>query len=162
MRTREEASTGARRAAIERLLRGRRVSTQEDLRELLAAQGFEVTQGTLSRDLARLGARRAPGPEGGTVYELPAEAVSTAPRALAALNPLVLRIRDNGALVVVHTTPGAASAVALALDQARMPEVLGTLAGDDTVFVAPVQAASASRLTRTLTALLRGTKGTRS
>ena len=160
MRTREEASTEARRAAIERLLRGRRVATQEDLRHLLATQGFEVTQGTLSRDLARLGARRAPGPVGGTVYELPAENAAAAPRALEALNPLVLRIRDNGALVVVHTTPGAASAVALALDQARLPEVLGTLAGDDTVFVAPVQAASASRLTRTLNGLLR--KGTRS
>jgi len=95
------------------------------------------------------------------VYELPSESVPTAPRALAALNPLVLRIRDNGALVVVHTTPGAASAVALALDQARLPEVLGTLAGDDTVFVAPVQAASASRLNRILSGLLRG-KGTRS
>jgi transcriptional regulator of arginine metabolism len=159
MRTREEAGTGARRAAIERLLRGRRVSTQEDLRERLAAQGFEVTQGTLSRDLARLGARRAPGVEGGTVYELPAENPPGAPRALEALNPLVLRIRDNGALVVVQTTPGAASAVALALDQARLPEVLGTIAGDDTVFVAPVQAASASRLTRTLNGLLK--KGTR-
>lgn len=160
MRTREEASTEARRAAIERLLRGRRVSTQEDLRGLLAVQGFEVTQGTLSRDLARLGARRAPGAEGGTVYELPVDSAAPAPRALEALNPLVLHIRDNGALVVVRTTPGAASAVALALDQARLPEVLGTLAGDDTVFVAPVQAASASRLTRTLNGLLR--KGTRS
>jgi len=160
MRTREEASSAARRAAIERLLRGRRVATQEDLRELLAAQGFEVTQGTLSRDLARLGARRAPGVEGGTVYELPTEGPSTGPRALEALSPLVLRIRDNGSLVVVHTTPGAASAVALALDQARLPEVLGTLAGDDTVFVAPVQASSAIRLGRTLHGLLK--KGTRS
>jgi transcriptional regulator of arginine metabolism len=159
MRAREEQTVEARRAAIERLLRGRRVSTQEDLRALLAAQGFEVTQGTLSRDLARLGARRAPGPVGGTVYELPQNAPAPGPRALEALNPLVLHIRDNGALVVVHTTPGAASAVALALDQARLPEVLGTLAGDDTVFVAPVQAASASRLTRTLTGLLK--KGTR-
>ena len=161
MRAREEQTTEARREAIRRLIRGRRVATQEDLRTLLAGQGFDVTQGTLSRDLARLGARRASGPEGGTVYELPSESVPTAPRALAALNPLVLRIRDNGALVVVHTTPGAASAVALALDQARLPEVLGTLAGDDTVFVAPVQAASASRLNRILSGLLRG-KGTRS
>jgi len=161
MRAREEQTTEARREAIRRLIRGRRVATQEDLRALLAAQGFDVTQGTLSRDLARLGARRAPGVEGGTVYELPPEGgPAGSPEVLEALNPLVRGIRDNGALVVVHTTPGAAQAVALALDQARLPEVLGTIAGDDTVFVAPMQAASASRLTRVLQGLLR--KGRRS
>ncbi|HVP61290.1 MAG TPA: arginine repressor [Myxococcaceae bacterium] len=161
MRAREEQTTEARREAIRRLIRGHRVATQEDLRSLLASQGFEVTQGTLSRDLARLGARRASGSEGGTVYELPPEGTpGTASGLLEALDPLVRGVRDNGALVVVHTTPGAASAVALALDQARLPEVLGTIAGDDTVFVAPLQAASASRLTRVLQGLLR--KGRRS
>jgi len=159
MRAREEQTTEARREAIRRLIRGRRVATQEDLRTLLADQGFDVTQGTLSRDLARLGARRAPGIEGGTVYELP-DGSAALPGVIEALNPLVRGIRDNGALVVVHTTPGAAQAVALALDQARLPEVLGTIAGDDTVFVAPRQAASASRLTRVLQGLLR--KGRRS
>ena len=160
MRPREEQTTEARREAIRRLIRGRTVATQEDLRSMLADQGFEVTQGTLSRDLARLGARRAPGTEGGTVYELPPEGSPAGPGLLEALDPLVRGVRDNGALVVVHTTPGAAPAVALALDQARLPEVLGTLAGDDTVFVAPMQAASASRLTRVLQGLLR--KGRRS
>ena len=160
MRAREEQTTEARREAIRRLIRGRRVATQEDLRGLLADQGFDVTQGTLSRDLARLGARRAPGTEGGTVYELPSEGGAASPDVVEALSPLVRGIRDNGALVVVHTTPGAAQAVALALDQARLPEVLGTIAGDDTVFVAPMQAASASRLTRVLQGLLR--KGRRS
>ncbi len=158
---REEQTTEARREAIRRLIRGGKVATQEDLRALLADQGFEVTQGTLSRDLARLGARRAPGLERGTVYELPPDgSTAPAPGLLEALDPLVRGVRDNGALVVVHTTPGAAPAVALALDQARLPEVLGTIAGDDTVFVAPMQAASASRLTRVLQGLLR--KGRRS
>ncbi len=160
MRAREEQTTEARREAIRRLIRGEKVATQEDLRELLADQGFDVTQGTLSRDLARLGARRAPAAEGGTVYELPPEGAASPPGVLEALDPLVRGVRDNGTLVVVHTTPGAAQAVALALDQARLPEVLGTIAGDDTVFVAPVQAASASRLTRVLQGLLR--KGRRS
>jgi transcriptional regulator of arginine metabolism len=160
MRAREEQTTEARREAIRRLIRGKKVATQEDLRELLVDQGFDVTQGTLSRDLARLGARRAPAAEGGTLYELPAEDAASPPGLLEALDPLVRGVRDNGTLVVVHTTPGAAQAVALALDQARLPEVLGTIAGDDTVFVAPVQAASASRLTRVLQGLLR--KGRRS
>jgi len=160
MRGREEQTTEARREAIRRLIRGGRVATQEDLRTLLADRGFEVTQGTLSRDLARLGARRAPLSEGGTIYELPPESPAAPAGLLEALDPLVRGVRDNGALVVVHTTPGAAQAVALALDQARLPDVLGTIAGDDTVFVAPVQAASASRLTRVLQGLLR--KGRRS
>jgi transcriptional regulator of arginine metabolism len=160
MRPREEQTTEARREAIRRLIRGGKVATQEDLRERLADQGFDVTQGTLSRDLARLGARRAPAAEGGTIYELPPEGAASPPGLLEALDPLVRGVRDNGTLVVVHTTPGAAQAVALALDQARLPEVLGTIAGDDTVFVAPVQAASASRLTRVLQGLLR--KGRRS
>jgi transcriptional regulator of arginine metabolism len=160
MRAREEQTTEARREAIRRLIRGGKVATQEDLRERLADQGFDVTQGTLSRDLARLGARRAPAAEGGTIYELPPEGAASPPGLLEALDPLVRGVRDNGTLVVVHTTPGAAQAVALALDQARLPEVLGTIAGDDTVFVAPVQAASASRLTRVLQGLLR--KGRRS
>jgi transcriptional regulator of arginine metabolism len=160
MRAREEQTTEARREAIRRLIRGGKVATQEDLRELLADRGFDVTQGTLSRDLARLGARRAPAAEGGSLYELPPENAAAPPGLLEALDPLVRGVRDNGALVVVHTTPGAAQAVALALDQARLPEVLGTIAGDDTVFVAPVQAASASRLTRVLQGLLR--KGRRS
>ena len=73
MRAREEQTTEARRQAIRRLILGQKVATQEDLRALLASQGFDVTQGTLSRDLARLGARRAPAVEGGTVYELPAD-----------------------------------------------------------------------------------------
>ncbi|HMK72319.1 MAG TPA: arginine repressor [Myxococcaceae bacterium] len=160
MRPREEQTTEARREAIRRLIRGGKVSTQEDLRELLAHRGFDVTQATLSRDLARLGARRAPAAEGGTLYELPPEGAAPPQGLLEALDPLVRGVRDNGALVVVHSTPGAAQAVALALDQARLPEVLGTIAGDDTVFVAPVQAASASRLTRVLQGLLR--KGRRS
>jgi len=152
MRAREEQTTEARREAIRRLIRGRRVATQEDLRTLLAGQ--------VAGELARLGARRAPGVEGGTLYELPPDGTAALPGVIEALNPLVRGIRDNGALVVVHTTPGAAQAVALALDQARLPEVLGTIAGDDTVFVAPMQAASASRLTRVLQGLLR--KGRRS
>ncbi|HVE86878.1 MAG TPA: hypothetical protein VND93_28680, partial [Myxococcales bacterium] len=60
----------ARRETIRRLIRSRKVPTQEDLRELLASEGFDVTQATLSRDLARIGARRVPLPEGGSAYEL--------------------------------------------------------------------------------------------
>jgi len=144
---REESSTEPRRSHIRRLLTERRVATQGALRTLLGRAGYHVTQGTLSRDLAALGARRAPLPGGGMAYELPAAPVAPAPQTVGAL---VTRVRDNGSLVVVHARAGAASAVALALDQARLPEVLGSIAGDDTVFVAPALGTPASRLRQKL------------
>ena len=143
--------TQARRHAVAKLIRAGEVSTQEELRELLLKQGFDVTQATLSRDLARLGARRVSSPRGGTSYELPPPA-SHEP--LRDLRELVLDIADNGALVVVHTTPGAAAAVAHALDHAALDEVLGTIAGDDTVFIAPARASAAGKLTRKLKTLI--------
>ena len=63
---------------------------------------------------------------------------------------MVVKIADNGTLVVIHTSPGAASAVARALDTARLQDVLGTLAGDDAIFLAPAKNVSAGRLTQKL------------
>lgn len=135
-------STQARRAAIAELVRSRRVATQGELQRLLRARGIAVTQGTLSRDLAQLGARRAPLPDGGTAYE-----VDGAPPARgSAMAELVVGIRDAAALVVVHTLPGAAQAIAAQLDRARLPAVVGTLAGDDTIFVVPDRRTSPRRL----------------
>jgi transcriptional regulator of arginine metabolism len=146
-----EHGTGARRAAIRSLLAERQVSTQASLRALLARAGHRVTQGTLSRDLAALGARRAPLPGGGTAYELPGPGGAPPAREeLRTLGVLVTRVRDNGSLVVVQTRAGAASAVALALDQARLAEALGSIAGDDTVFVAPAPGITAARLRQRL------------
>jgi transcriptional regulator of arginine metabolism len=147
----EEHGTRARRALIRRLLGERRVATQGALRALLGRSGYHVTQGTLSRDLTALGARRAPLPGGGMAYELPEGASApTGAEEMRTVGALVTRLRDNGSLVVLHARAGAASAVALALDQARLPEVLGSIAGDDTVFVAPSQGTGAARLRQRL------------
>jgi transcriptional regulator of arginine metabolism len=147
----EEHGTRARRALIRQLLVDRRVATQRALRALLVRSGHRVTQGTLSRDLAALGARRAPLPGGGMAYELPAgPGAPPAAEELRTVGALVTRVRDNASLVVVNARAGAASAVALALDTARLPEVLGSIAGDDTVFVAPAQGTSAARLRQRL------------
>lgn len=139
-----------RRDLVRHFLLSRVVHTQEELVELLAAEGEEVTQATLSRDLAALGARRVTLPDGGTAYELADKPVVLAPGLVQDIRNLVRDVRSNGALVVVHTTPGAASAVAQMIDAARMPLVLGTVAGDDTVFVAPRNASESGKLAHAL------------
>jgi transcriptional regulator of arginine metabolism len=131
-----------RRGAVSRILRSRRVSTQEDLLDALAGEGHRATQATLSRDLARLGARRVSRPEG-AFYELPDDGGSGP---LSSLRGLVTGVAANGSLAVIRTAIGAASAVARAIDAARLPEVLGTIAGDDTIFVAPAQGVTPRRL----------------
>lgn len=139
------ADTRARRAEIRALIASRPVATQEELRELLAGRGHDVTQATLSRDLAKLGARRA----AGGAYELP----DAAPR-VPLLSDLIRGVDDNGSLVVIHTTAGAAQVVASTFDRARLPEALGTIAGDDTIFVAPARGVTTARLARRLRELV--------
>ena len=136
-----------RREAVARIIRGRRVSTQEELLDALASAGFRATQATLSRDLARLGARRVSSPEGGTSYELGPEDRRDG---VTALRALVASVVSNGSLTVVRTQPGSAPAVARAIDLAGLEEVLGTIAGDDTIFVAPSSRSGARALTRRL------------
>jgi transcriptional regulator of arginine metabolism len=148
--------TRARRALIIELVRTRHVATQGDLRDLLRARGHDVTQATLSRDLAKLRARRVSLPSGGTAYEIdsfPARA-SGEPTEIAAMAALVIGIREGAAIVVIHTRPGAAQAVAALLDQARLDSVIGSIAGDDTIFVVPERRVTAATLAKTLRRLL--------
>lgn len=148
----DSADTRARRAAIVELIRTCNVATQAELRELLSARGFDVTQATLSRDLAKLHARRASLPDGGTAYELEGFAARSGaePAQLAAMADLVVGVRDGAAMVVVHTRPGVAAAIATLLDQARLDSVIGTIAGDDTIFVVPERKVTAKALAKRL------------
>jgi len=139
-----------RRDAVARLVRTRRIGTQEELLSALAREGFRATQATLSRDLARLGARRVARPEG-AFYEVEA---AVGPEGKLALRGLVLAVEANGSLAVVRTAAGAAQAVARAIDDARLDEALGTIAGDDTIFVAPAGAVRPRRLAARLAQLL--------
>ena len=131
------AGTRERRSTIRELIAARPVATQEELRALLAGRGHTVTQATLSRDLAHLGAHRTT-----HGYELPDAA------APPLLPDLIRSIDDNGTLVVIHTAPGAAMVVASALDRARPAEILGTIAGDDAIFVAPARGVAAAKLVK--------------
>jgi transcriptional regulator of arginine metabolism len=141
---REKVGKQERHEEIRRVLRAHRVSTQQELVERLLAAGIDVTQATLSRDLAELGVLRVSRPEG-AVYELEPVAAQANPQ-LAELGESILSLRENQFLVVVRTRPGVASAVALAIDNARLPECIGTLAGDDTIFATPARGTPTRRL----------------
>jgi transcriptional regulator of arginine metabolism len=145
--------TRARREVIRKLLRTQLIGTQEELRAHLKREGYDVTQATLSRDLGRLRARRVQLPEGGTAYELDEARVVPPTDSLRALAPMVSSIEEGDAMVVLRTTPGAASIVAAALDASRPEGALGTLAGDDTVFICPARGVRPTRLARDLKTL---------
>ena len=139
-----------RRDAIRAILGEGGVSNQGELMRQLRRRGIRSSQATLSRDMAALGVRRIVGPAG------PRYLVDADDGALP-LDPvrqLVTSVESNGALVVVRTQASTAAAVARALDEARVPEILGTLAGDDTVFVAPRRAGAGGLLAAKLRQLL--------
>lgn len=143
---RQKEAKETRWEAIRRLIRSHAIATQKELVALLSGSGFSVTQATLSRDLARLGAVRAPRPEGGPIYQLEEDVAGGS----ADLGPLLVSVISNGHLVVIRTRPGAAPAIARAIDLARLSDCLGTVAGDDTIFVAPARGRSANQLERRL------------
>lgn len=134
-----------RHRAIAELIRSQPLASQEELAERLAGQGFAVTQATISRDLDQLGAVKVRR-DGRLGYALPdAFANTPVPTGLAAvLRDWVRSIDVAGNLVVLKTPPGSAHLIGVALDQAALPDVVGTICGDDTVFVA-VKSASKAR-----------------
>lgn len=122
-----------RHGQILRLVSGRRIVSQEDLRRQLAAQRLRVTQATLSRDLQEL--RLVKTQEGyKQATALPEEATPLPPLARA-LAEFLLDVRPAENLLVLKTPPGGAQALAAAVDGAKFSEVAGTIAGDDTVLI---------------------------
>lgn len=141
------ASILRRRDAILRLVREEVVRSQEELQRLLAGRGFEATQPTLSRDVRELGLVKTPGGYAlqGTA-DRAADAAQRAARLQRTLSEAVLSVRVAGSLVVLRTPPAGAHPVARAVDEAELAEAIGTIAGDDTVFVATPGAVSARAL----------------
>jgi transcriptional regulator of arginine metabolism len=144
------ARAEARREAIREILSRRPVSTQETLRKQLAARGIRAAQATLSRDMVALGVRRTAG-AGGRRYVIDSDGGALP---IEPVRRLVDSVDSNAVMVVVRTKAGAASPVARALDEARLPDLLGTVAGDDTVLVVPVAAHGGNALARRLRRLL--------
>jgi len=132
-----------RLAAIRELVRGGNLAKQQDLVEALQAAGFDCTQTTVSRDIADLGLKKSGGAGGG--YLLPEDL-----RLRQMLDGFVTDLAQAANLAVVKTTSGTAQGVAAAIDSAQLPEIIGTIAGDDTIMIATKDAEQAAALIQRL------------
>ncbi len=126
-----------RQEAILALINQHEIGTQGELAEYLNREGYQVTQATVSRDIRRLNLTKVPGPDGRSRYM----AAAIGERQLAEKYVRVLKegtvsIDEAGNLLVIKTVSGMAMAVAAALDDMKIPEILGSIAGDDTIFCA--------------------------
>ena len=131
-----------RRDAIVRILRQNAVARQAELVTLLHREGHDATQSSVSRDLRELGVVK-----GGDRYLLPVVEDALTPSHFEAVRSFVKGYRAAGpTLTVLRTSVGTAQSVAIALDKARWPEVIGTIAGDDTIFIATESSKTQRRL----------------
>jgi transcriptional regulator of arginine metabolism len=138
-----------RQHRIAKLLAEHAVTSQTQLAELLAAAGITATQATVSRDLEDLGAIKVRVPGGETVYaipELPREQVAPEDHLRRVLGEWAVDVVSSGNLAVVRTPPGSAHVVASALDRAGLPEMIGTVAGDDTLVVIAEESIGGAKL----------------
>ena len=135
-----------RQNAIRALVRRYPIHTQQEIADHLKKQGFECTQATVSRDIIELGLVK----NMNKCYSAPEDL-----RLQRLLADMVVSVRKAMNIVVIHTMDGAAAGVAGALDKASVAEVLGTVAGDDTIFVVCQDETSAERLVRSLGVLRR-------
>lgn len=149
--------TTERRDQVRRLIAAGGVHTQAELVAALRERGVEVTQATISRDLAGLGVVR--GFRGGRLtYLLPDDRTDDAGAAESRLRRLLadlpLSVAETAPLVVLRTSPGGANAIASAIDLSQWADVVGTIAGDDTIFVACTDAAGMRRFRARLDAFI--------
>jgi transcriptional regulator of arginine metabolism len=139
-RDREPVKLGKtqRQHLVAKLIEARPVANQAQLVELLAAEGVVATQATVSRDLDDLGAIKVRVPGGESAYAIPAlpkEQRAPEDHLRRVFGDWVVEVAQSANLVVIRTPPGSAHVVASALDRAGVPDVVGTVAGDDTILV---------------------------
>lgn len=145
-----------RHTSIMEIIGASDVASQEQLRSLLAQRGVRVTQATLSRDLHELGVARVPG-ESGVRYALPERVAADAGPPLETLLPQLFSSIDGvGEMIVLHTLASGAQPVSEAIDAAGWKEVLGTIAGENTILIVCRSAQARQAVTLRLTELARG------
>ncbi len=156
------ASTRAgRHARIVAILSAQQVRSQSELARLLAAEGIDATQATLSRDLDELGAVKLRAADGGAgVYVVPEDGAPVrgvsggTDRLARLLGELLVSADASGNTAVLRTPPGAAQYLASALDRANLPDIVGTIAGDDTIFVVAREPVDGATLAQRIEALV--------
>lgn len=126
-----------RHAMIQKIITAQNVETQEELASLLREQGYSVTQATVSRDIKELRLIKVLTPEGRYKYATVEKAeADLQERFIRMFSNCVLSVTAAGSLIVVKTITGSASAAAEAIDSLKWPDILGTIAGDNTIFIA--------------------------
>lgn len=145
----------ARQRILRELLATRSLGSQAAVRSALGDRGVAAHPATVGRDLEELGARKVRGADGQLAWRLPEADAPAAPAGVlgAALRTYVTSVAATGNLVVLRTPPACASPVASALDRSGEPDILGTLAGDDTVLAVLAEGADAHALAARLRAL---------
>jgi transcriptional regulator of arginine metabolism len=154
------ATKSKRQQAILSLVGQERLGSQEEIRARLHALGLDATQSTISRDVEELGLARVHDPHG-LRYVVPGQADAAPPAAMLrhALNEFALSFAHGaGDLLVVRTPPGAANALAEALDRAALPQIAGTIAGDNTILVVPRHGTTARAVQTALDGIADGRK----
>jgi len=145
-----------RQHRIAKLLEDRIVTSQAQLVELLAAEGIDATQTTVSRDLEELGALKVRLPGGESTYalpELPSQQIAPADHLRRVLGEWAVEVAHSGNLVVVRTPPGCAHVVGSALDRSGLDGLLGTVAGDDTVLAVATESHGGAEVAERLASL---------
>ena len=146
-----------RQGAILRLVRERALSTQAEVAEALRGEGIDAVQTTVSRDIAQLGLVKVRNADGRLVYALPgADDLNRLSALTTALRRWALALTPTGNLVVIETPSGHANALAQVIDDARIADVAGTVAGDNTIFVAARDGLSGAELAAELRHHLEG------
>ena len=139
------------RRALQEMLQNQAVSTQEEIKESLNKQGFDTNQVKVSRLLHKIGAIKMP--EGDNiVYRLPTELMNINPN--DSLKQMILSIVHNEAMIIIQTSPGCAQFIARLLDQKKDMRILGTVAGDDTIFIAPEKIKEIKKVYKTISEYL--------
>ena len=139
---------------ISRIVNENEVSTQEELIELLRGSGFEVTQATVSRDIKELRLIKLTGPDGRQHYSAPGQSPEFSDRFRTIFRETVISVAAAGNLAVLRCHTGMGNAACAALDTMNFPHIVGTIAGDDTIFAAVDNPETALELVRELASLL--------
>ena len=149
----------SRMETLKMLISSQELSSQEEVLQALAKEGYKLTQATLSRDLKQLKVAKAASMNGKYVYVLPNETMYkrvSNPLSVREMmmSPGFLSINFSGNMVVIKTRPGYASSIAYNIDNSDIPEILGTIAGDDTIFLVKKDGANEDEIISSLSQII--------